>query len=219
MPEQEKKQSTWSELSRVEIAFAVLLLVSTVSSAFCVYQATRWSGTQSVLFVESSKMRTESIRAHDDANSHLMVDVIVFLSWADAKARNNSALAGNLEDRFTPEFKPAFAAWIAQVEGSPAGTIPPATPFVLPEYHLSAQELSDRLEENATAAFNQGKQANQYVDNYVLNTVLFTLVLFLCGVGQRWDNPQIKQLILVTAIIFFVISIAVFLSLPKSIGW
>jgi hypothetical protein len=219
MPEPEKKITIWGELPSIELVFAILLLISTISSAFCVYQATRWSGTQSILFVESSKMRTESIRAHNEATAQRIVDITIFLNWIDARSQDDPVRADFLESRFTARFIPAFAAWVAQVEGRPAGSIPPGTPFQLPEYRLDAQELSDRLEENATAAFNQGKEANQISDNYILNTVLFTLVLFLCGVGQRWENPHIKRLILLMAIIFFIIAMALFLSLPKNIGF
>ena len=47
----------------MDIIFAILLLIATLSTAFCVYQATRWNGIQAVDFGESAKFRTESIRA------------------------------------------------------------------------------------------------------------------------------------------------------------
>ena len=63
-----------------------------------------------------------------------------------------------LRERFREEFRPAFEAWIAKANTT--NPIPPGTPFELPEYTLAKYTESASLEEKATAAFNEGKDAN-----------------------------------------------------------
>lgn len=46
-----------------EIAAAILLSIATVLTAWCAYQATRWSGVQSIRYAEASAARVESTRA------------------------------------------------------------------------------------------------------------------------------------------------------------
>ena len=87
---------------------------------------------------------------------------------------------------------------------------------MLPEYRLSARARGAQLEENANAAFVDAQYANDVSTDYVLNTLLFGIVLFLCGVGERWGDPRLRKLILGTAILFLSIAVALLLWLPKN---
>ncbi|NTV00881.1 MAG: hypothetical protein HGA55_07160, partial [Methanoregulaceae archaeon] len=69
---------------RIDAVFAILLLMATLSTALCVYQATRWNGLQAVDFGNSSKLRTESIRSSTLANTEIIVDVDTYLAWVNA---------------------------------------------------------------------------------------------------------------------------------------
>ena len=103
-------------IPKMDIIFAILLLVATLSTAFCVYQATRWNGIQAVDFGESAKFRTESIRATTTANTQVTIDVQLFMSWVDAVRKDDQIEAEFIKERFRKEFKPAFEAWIAEAD-------------------------------------------------------------------------------------------------------
>ncbi|HUU74701.1 MAG TPA: hypothetical protein VMW63_01275 [Methanoregulaceae archaeon] len=186
---------------KIDAFFAILLLIATLSTAFCVYQATRWNGLQAVDFGESAKLRTESIRATNTANSQLIIDVQLYTSWVNAVSKDDHIQAKFIEERFREEFRPAFEAWIAQPSNDPKNPIPAGSPFDLPEYALSKYDESIRLEEEATAAFNKGKDANENGDFYILNTVLFAIVLFFCGVYSKWESIKIRIGILLVALL------------------
>ena len=147
--------------------------------------------------------RTESVRAFNDGNTKLLIDLDVYLAWADAASRNDTIRATIIASRFTPEFKPAFKAWIAQSPGRPQGTIPNGTPFMLPEYRIDAKEQGALLEKNANAAFVEAQNASDISTSYVMTTLLFAIVLFLCGVGEKWEDLRFRKVILGTAILFF----------------
>jgi len=55
----------------------------------------------------------------------------------------------------------------------------------------------------ATAAFNDGKDANTNGDLYISNTVLFAIVLFFCGIYTRWDSIKIRTGILIITLVVF----------------
>lgn len=214
-PPDEEKQSRWSTVLKVEVIFLVLLLVTTFSSTFCAYEANNWNGLQSSKNREGTDLRTQSVHAYNDGNTRVLIDVSTFLAWADATDRNDSRKADALAVRFSPEFRPAFAAWIAQAQGQPKGTIPPGTPFSLPEYRVSSLEQGALLEQNATESFNVASSAGNVGSAYVLNTLLYALVLFLVGVGERWKTPALRNVILATALILFAYATAKLLMLPK----
>ncbi len=62
----------------IEVLAAVILSLATVASAWSAYQATRWSGVQSIRFGEANALRSESVRASNLAGQQTTVDVTVF---------------------------------------------------------------------------------------------------------------------------------------------
>jgi hypothetical protein len=204
-------------IPKMDIIFASLLLIATLSTAFCVYQATRWNGIQAIDFGESAKFRTESIRDTTAANTQVIIDVQLFTSWVDAIRKDDQIQATFIKERFREEFKPAFEAWVAKANKT--NLIPAGTPFDLPEYSVAKYNESALLEEKATKAFNNGKDANENGDRYISNTVLFAIVLFFCGIYTRWDSMKIRQGILVVTLIIFVYAAYSLVSLLLRVGY
>ena len=203
--------------SKIDIVFVILLLCATLSTAFCVYQATRWNGVQAVEFGLSGKYRTESIRATTEANSLVIIDVELFMSWVDAVSKDEWNQAEFIKERFRPEFTPAFEAWLAEADAT--DPVPPGTPFERPEYSLDKYNESALLEAKATAAFDAGKEANLNGDLYISNTVLFAVVLFFCGVYSRWDSIRIRRGLLVLTLIIFTFALYSMVSLLLRVGY
>jgi len=199
---------------RVEFLAAILLSVATVLTAWSAYQATRWSGVQAEAYTTASARRTESVRASTLANRQILVDVDVFINWLDAIDSGNQRLAEALYERMRAEFRPAFDAWLAT--GSP-GEIPSGTPFDLAEYE-SLRE-ADRLEAEAAASFDEGREANQIGDNFVLAAVLFASVLFFSGLAGTFDAAKAQVMLLVLAGLMIVIGTVIVFSLPQNVGY
>ena len=187
----------------MDIIFAVILLIATLSTAFCVYEATRWNGAQSIAFGESSMLRSESLRATNIVTAEVIIDIQLYTSWVNAVAGGNEAEAAFLRERFRKEFRPAFDAWLASADPDSADGIPEGTPFDQPEYNLQYYAKSHLLEENATAIFNHGKDANMNGDMYISNTVLFAIVLFFCGIYSRWESVKIRIGLLAMTLLIF----------------
>jgi hypothetical protein len=204
-------------IPKIDVIFVIVLLIATLSTAFCVYQATRWNGFQAIDFGDASKYRTESVRATTTANTQIIIDVQLFTSWVDAVSKGELVQAKFIRDRFREEFKPAFEAWLAKANST--NPIPPGSPFELPEYTLAEYNESVLLEEKATAAFNEGKDANTNGDLYISNTVLFAIVLFFCGIYSRWDSIRIRKGILVLTLIVFAFALYSLGSLLLRVGY
>jgi hypothetical protein len=188
---------------KIDAIFAILLLIATLGSAICVYQATRWNGIQAVEFGNSAKFRTESVRAATRGDVQVSIDVDTFTSWANAVSTGDEKQARFLEERFREEFRPAFQAWKAQANQDPGNPIPPGTPFDLPEYQVASLAESSRLEEEATAAFGRAADANTNGDQYILTTVLFAIVLFFCGIYSKWEVQRVRIALLAVALVVF----------------
>lgn len=202
---------------RVELLAAILLSAATVVTAWSAYQATRWSGEQAASYTTASAKRTESVRASTLVNRQILIDVSTFLGWIDATVEGDLVLAADIQERMRAEFLPAFDTWL--VSGDPGGGIPPGTPFTLPEYVLEAQEEADRLEAEASRAFEDGAEANQVSDNFVLAAVLLASVLFFAGLAGTFDSMRAQVMLLILGGVMFVAGTVIVLSLPQNIGY
>ena len=120
----------------VEIVATVLLAVTAVLTAWCSYQATRWNGEQAKTANRSTATRFQAAQSADLAEAQTQVDVATFIAMGRRVPVDDEQLADFYVDRFRPEFKPAFDAWIATdpLKNPDA----PLTPFAMAEYHVDA---------------------------------------------------------------------------------
>lgn len=201
---------------RIETWSVVLIAMATVATAWGAYQATRWSGVQSVNFVQANTSRSESIRADNTASANEAILIGLFTEWLAAEAADEEKLATFYESRFPEVFMPAFEAWL---EGPRVDGVPQGTPFDQPEYVLPERVESEELEKQAAEFFEAGKKANQTGDNYILVSVLFASVLFFAGVSTRFERIRPRVVLLSLGSVIFVAALTIELLLPRSIGF
>src|SRR5688572_6963600 len=113
----------------VEILATVLLACAAVATAWSSYQATRWNGEVTKMTSRVNAARIEAARAQGLAEGQTQVDIAMFFQWVNASATDDEELAAFYDDRFRPEFRPAFDAWLATDPlTEPAA---PPTPFAM----------------------------------------------------------------------------------------
>lgn len=182
----------------LDILSAIMLAVVAVATAWNSYQAARWSSLAGLRYGQASARRVESTRASTTAGQLTIIDVGLFTNWINAYGTQNEDLMRFYQKRFREEFKPAFEAWMAtDPENNPNA---PPSPFAMDEYQLDLQAEADQLEQEASAFFEEGKQAIERSTNYILNTVFLASVLFFIGIAGRFKWLPLRLVILVTAL-------------------
>ncbi len=83
-----------------------------------------------------------------------------------------------------------------------------ASPLRVPEYPVVAGEKSDRLEREGTTRFDNGKEATEHTDSYVLTSVFFASVLFFAGISLRfvWQKMRVTVLVLATVTLGYAVA-------------
>jgi hypothetical protein len=194
-----------AQLARIaELITVILLSVTTLATAFSAYQGASWGTNMSILLGQASAKRMLASRATATANQLILLDIGLFTNWLNAYAGEDEELAAFYEARFRPEFKPAFAAWLAtRPRLNPAA---PKSPFAMPEYQVSEMSQAARLDEEATALTTAGMAANDKRDGFALSTVLLASVLFFVGMAQRLQSSALRiALVLVGGLIFLTV--------------
>ncbi|WP_238476198.1 hypothetical protein [Agromyces mariniharenae] len=170
--------SRWRHRPFIEIVAVAMLSVTAILTAWCGFQASKWSGERSIAFAEASTARVEATDADDQAREARVVDLIIYAEWVTATAQGDRVLADEIAERFTPHFRVAFDAWQADGMAEPG-------PFSMAEYVPPGTEEAVERSAYAEARFADALEYTERGDNYSLLTVLFALVLFLTAMAQR----------------------------------
>jgi hypothetical protein len=193
----ERPRATWPEL----VATA-LLAMATVATAWAGYQSRQWTGEGSLAAGRANAARVESARATGTANQLSGIDVATFIQWVDATAHKDAALATFYRARFRPEFKPAFAAWLATQPLTNASA--PPSPFAMPQYRLAANVKADQLEQTAGRSTAAAVVANARANDYVGAVVLLASALFFAGISTKLHSRGPQLVILGLGCVLFV---------------
>lgn len=185
----------------IEFIAAAILALATIATAWCGYQAAKWSGDQQQLYTEATTLRIEASEKNAVAMQKATIEVGLFLDFARAKADGQEELADFLYERFPPTLRTATDAWIATnpLENPDA----PPSPFAMSEYQLAEQAEARQLTAASAAKAQEADVANDTSDRYVLLTVLFAAVLFFGGISGKFQSRLIDLLMLATGILVF----------------
>jgi hypothetical protein len=199
-----------------ELAATLLLAMAAVATAWSAYQSARWHSEQAKAQSASIAARVESTRAANVANRQAQIDVALFTQWVDAYARDETELAAFYRKRFRPEFRPAFAAWVATRPRTNSRA--PLSPFAMPQYKLAATTQADGLEAQAAAASQEVGGFIQRADDYSLAVVLFAAALFFAGISTRLRSPTPRMAILGLGYVLFLGSVIWLATFPVSLS-
>jgi hypothetical protein len=204
---EQDKRNRW-----VEITCAVVLSLATMSSAWCAYQSTLWSGVQSFRLAAAAKASRESSAAHLEALQLRAIDVSMGVSYMQAKHDGNQRQEKFLFDRFRPELKRAVEAWLkTDPFNNPAA---PQGPLKMAEYVQQELEDANRLAEKSAQEHKAAEHANENSDTYVLLTTMFATVLFFGGIAGTVDSRRLRIIILSIALVLFMVTLGVLATMP-----
>jgi hypothetical protein len=193
-----------------ETVVLIVLSITAVLTAWCGFESSQWGGEMSIAFSDASSARIEAARQSGVANAARQADLTIWGVYVQARARDDTALARYVEQRFTDHFRVAYRAWIAQGE-------PTDGPFKMKEYIPPGTSEAAAADERADSRFADALMFNQRGDNYTLLTVLFALVLFFAAASTRLGSERAQRLMLGVAIVFLISGTVILATFPIDI--
>jgi len=140
----------------LEIVEAVVLAIVAIATAWSGYQAALWTGQQSELYGQASKLRVQAEGIATSANQERLYNASTVVEWLEAQAHGDKKLTDLFERRFLPEFRPAFEAW--KKTDPLHNPNAPAGPALMSEFRDSNAAEFTRLDHEATELFEQGRK-------------------------------------------------------------
>jgi hypothetical protein len=210
-PQEQPDKLRWERF--IEICEAIVLATVAVATAWSGYQAARWDGRQAELYGTASTTRIRADELLTLGGQQKLLDVATFNTWIQAREQGEGALAALYVRRFSPAFKTAFDAWIAEHPFSSPDA--PPGPSFMPQYHNPEIEQGNVLNDQATQIFDDGTAARGVSDDYIRTTVVLATVLFLLALSQRFRIREVRIAVLVVSGLLMVYGLATILSFKR----
>jgi hypothetical protein len=212
-PKDEPKMMAGRRREIAEIVEVAILAIVAVATAWSGYQAARWDGRQAFLYGESTKIRVDASEAATLGGQQRLQDISTFNTWIVANAQGEDRIADLYVERFSPEYRVAFDAWLATDPFSNPDA--PAGPSFMPGYHNTQTEKAAELNVEANEVFQEGTEARETADRYVRQTVLFATVLFLVAISQRFTYRAVRLAATSMAAAVLVFALLGVITLPR----
>jgi hypothetical protein len=179
---------------RVQVFSTILLAVAAVTTAWCSFQAARWTAEYRAASGKTNAIRLDAARAQGLVEAEKEVDVLTFSQWVDAYSLRRAELADFYFKRFRKEFKPAVVAWMATRPLKNPNA--PPSPFAMPQYKLAAAQKVRQFDAQAELSSAKGQRDNQRSTNYVLAVVLCASSLFFAGMSKAGGSLRQQEVLL-----------------------
>jgi hypothetical protein len=174
-----------------EPASAILMALATLGTAWCSYQSSEWNGQSSSFATEAGRANQKAALFHLEGNQVTSLQAKMFTEFMDAQMTGKENLARFYSDRFPPELRKAYDAWLAEKPFENPKADP--HPFVPNLYQ--PRFVQDARQANADAGRNdaEAKRTSRIAAEYLSNTVLFAAVLFFAGTSAKFDHRYVRQ--------------------------
>lgn len=181
----------------LEIIAVLLLAITTLGTAWCGYQSSKWNGAQTDLARQASAEWVESNRQFGLATQRVAYDSSLVADYAQAYQAGNTALANFYRVTLVrPEFRPLLDRWQQEIAGGRQTVNLLQDETYLKNQFLAYNEAAARSEQINLSSEAAGKTA----DDYVLTTILLAIALFFAGVTSSFRYKPARALLIVLAL-------------------
>jgi len=196
----------------IETISTILLSAATVLSAWCVFQSSQWSGEQYFRIDDETAANQFRLQNEVAAAQRKTAELQIFLQYTVAVADENAKLANFLYERFPSSLKKAFDAW--STLGPYNNPNAPRSPFQMKEYVVPEVDEAAKYEKEAAAFKKAANIADNHADNYVLVSLVLSMVLFFCGLSGVTDSYSNQRILIGIALLIFFTSIIFITTMP-----
>jgi hypothetical protein len=204
-PEEKKK---W-----VEPVAALLMALATLSTAWCSFESAAWTRKSNRLMNEFNALERKAGLLTMQGTQQATIHATMFMQLLAAEQAGNEKLVNFYVERFPPDVRKAYDAWLAQKPFENPNADP--HPFVPKLYEpRGTREAADAT---AKAAINQQQAgtAGSISGQYLANTVLFATVLFFASASGKFEQRRVRVVTFTFAVAVFAFAVVRTAMLPR----
>ncbi len=198
----------------IEPVVAVLMALTTLSTAWCSYESAAWTRRSNGLMNESNALERRAALLDVQGTQALVIHSSMFMQLLAAQHAGNPSLANFYAERFPPDVKKAYQTWLAQKPLENPAADP--HPFVPKLYQVRGAVEAAATRADSAARVARAREAGNRSGQYLANTVLFATVLFFAGTAGRFEQRRVRLSAAVFAVAVFAFAVIRMLLLPAA---
>jgi len=129
----------------------------------------------------------------------------MFMQALAAREAGNDKLANFYVERFPPELRKAYDAWLAQNPFENPNADP--HPFVPKLYEMRGTREAAELNSKAASTLEEARSAGNISGQYLANTVLFATVLFFASASGKFEQQRVRLMTFIFAGAVFIFAV------------
>jgi hypothetical protein len=198
----------------IEPVVAVVMALTTLCTAWCSYESAAWTRRSNRLMNESNALEQRAALLDVQGSQALIIHASMFMQLLAAQHAGNEKLASFYAERFPPDVKKAYDAWLAQkpFENRAAD----AHPFVPNLYQVRGTAEASTARADAAKRVAEAREAGNRSGQYLANTVLFATVLFFAGTAGKFEQPRVRLFAAAFGVALFVFAVVRMLLMPAA---
>jgi hypothetical protein len=201
-PPQSKTTLTEGEKKRwVEPVTALLMALATLGTAWCSYESASWTRQSNRFFNEYNALERKAGLLSLQGMQTATIHAAMFMQLLAARQAGNEKLAEFYLQRFPPDARQAYDAWLAQRPFENPKADP--HPFVPKLYEMRGAREAAAAISTGAERLTQARNAGSFSGAYLANTVLFATVLFFANAASKFEQRRVRIVASVFALAVF----------------
>jgi hypothetical protein len=185
----------------VEPVTALLMALATLSTAWCAYQSAAFTRKSNRLMNEFNSLERRAGLQTMQGMQQATIHTAMFMQLLAAQQEGNEKLVNFYVERFPPDVRKAYDAWLAQKPFENPNADP--HPFVPKLYEVRGTREAAEANAKAASSLHAARNAGNVSGQYLANTVLFAAVLFFASASGKFEQRRVR-------VIAFAFAVAVF---------
>lgn len=197
----------------IEPILAVLMGLATLSTAWCSYQSAAWTRRANRLMNDDSSLERRAAVLTLQGMQSATIHTAMFMQMLAAQQAGNEKLASFYVERFPPDLRKAYDAWLAQKAFENPNADP--HPFVPNLYEPRGAQEAAEASAKAAANVQEARSAGTVSGQYLANTVLFATVLFFASASGKFEQRRVRLFAFAFACTVFAFAVTRMVMLPR----
>jgi hypothetical protein len=197
----------------VEPVAALLMALATLSTAWCSFESAAWTRQSNRLMNEFNTLERRAGLLSLQGMQQATIQTAMFTEVLAAKQAGNDQLAKFYVERFPPDLRKAYDAWVAQKPFENPNAAP--HPFVPNLYEIPGSREAADASAKAANSQREAGSAGSISGQYLANTVLFATVLFFANASAKFEQRRVRVVAFIFAVAVFVFAVLRTAMLPR----
>ena len=197
----------------VEPVAALLMALATLSTAWCSFESAAWTRRSNRLMNEFNALERRASVFTLQGMQQATIHTSMFMQALAAYQTGNDKLVSFYVERFPPELRKAYDAWLAQKPFENPNADP--HPFVPKLYETPGTREAADANAKAANSLEEARKAGTVSGQYLLaNTVLFAAVLFFASASGKFEQRRVRVVAFGFAVAVFLFAVVRTVMLP-----